>query len=263
MDKSQIAIIGYGVVGRAMDEFFGKRYKTIGYDPALLAWTKDDIADCPVAVICVPTPTADTMRCDTSIVEEVVGWCQADLIIIKSTVEPGTTDRLKEKTGKRIVFSPEYLGESTYCSPYNWSVAECPFYIFGGDPKDTSEAVDLFIPVAGPVKQYVQTTAKAAEMAKYMENTFFATKLTFVYEMAMICKAAGLDYNVVRDLWLLDPRINPMHTAVFKNNKQPFAGKCLPKDLAALVSYAEQALGYEPALLREVIDSNDRIGRLR
>jgi len=100
-------------------------------------------------------------------------------------------------------------------------------------------------------------------MAKYMENSFYATKITFCYEMACICQKAGIDYNEARELWLLDPRINPMHTAVFAQNDNPFGGKCLPKDITALATWAKEELGYEPELLWEVLQSNKRIGQHR
>jgi len=241
-----VGIVGYGYVGKAMFKFFEKHHRTLGYDPwytereaEYLVQDKDEFnrCRCDVGVVCVPTPMSESGRCTTSIVDEVVDWLDTPLIIIKSTVEPGTTDRLKQKTGKRIVFAPEYCGESSYWSPYLWDreVKETPFFIFGGDPKDTSEAVDLYFPITGPVKTYRQTSAKAAEMAKYMENSFYATKITFCYEMACICKKAGIDYNEARELWLLDPRINPMHTAVFAQNDNPFGGKCvLPEAVVKL-----------------------------
>jgi UDPglucose 6-dehydrogenase len=258
----KIAIIGgLGYVGKAMTEFLCRHYQTVVFD---IGSDPETIKDAKVAVICVPTPSLPDGRCDTSIVETAIGACCADLTIIKSTVEPGTTDRLREKTNRHIVFAPEYCGESSYWSPYKWDreIKESPFFIFGGSPEDTAAAVDLYMPVVGPTKKYIQTTAKAAEMAKYMENAFYATKITFAYEMAAICKAAGLDYNLVREIWLNDPRINPMHTAVFKNNKKPFGGKCLPKDTTALANYAE-TLGYTPQLLYEVLRSNERIGEWR
>lgn len=266
-----VGIVGYGYVGKAMYKFFEKHYRTLGYDPMYMGREAECLVDqnelnkCDVGVVCVPTPMSDSGRCTTDIVEEVVDWLETPLIIIKSTVEPGTTDRLKQKTGKRIVFAPEYCGESSYWSPYPWDreVKETPFFTFGGDPKDTSEAVDLYFPITGPVKTYRQTTAKAAELAKYMENSFYATKITFCYEMACICQRAGVDYNEVRELWLLDPRINPMHTAVFARNDNPFSGKCLPKDLTALATWAKEELGYEPELLWEVLESNKRIGQYR
>lgn len=265
--KERIGIVGYGYVGKAMNSFFETHYYTTVYDTKLKFGTPNQVNECDVAVVCVPTQQdKQTGRCDTSLVEEVISWLTTPLIIIKSTIEPGTTDRLKEKyPDKHIVFSPEYCGESSYWTPYEWhtDVKETPFFIFGGDPKDTQKAVELYYPITGPVKRYAQTTAKAAEVAKYMENVFYATKIVFCYEMEAICERSGLDYNAVREIWLMDPRINPMHTAVFAPNDFPYSGKCLPKDISALVTYAKDVLGYTPAFIEEVTKSNVRIGEYR
>lgn len=254
MNTKKIAIVGHGYVGKAMEKLFQDHYQIEIHDIDSPRRTDSDIG-----IVCVPTPSLHN-RCDTSIVEEVVDWLTSSLIIIKSTIEPGTTDRLKKRTNKQIVFSPEFCGESSYWSPYPWDrdIKESPFFIFGGDPKDTSLAVSLYLPVTGPTKRYIQTDAKSAEMMKYISNSFFATKITFAYEIDRICQAAGLDYNKVRELWLLDPRINPMHTAVFQDNDRPFGGKCLPKDTAALVEFALRQ-GYEPKLIQEVLASNERM----
>jgi UDPglucose 6-dehydrogenase len=281
----KIGIVGFGYVGKAMFNFFRAHHQCTIYDVNIKTilpvydlpretstslqyrWTdsrKDWVNECDLAVVCVPTPSNESGGCDTSIVRETIEWIQSPLILLKSTVEIGTTDALKLATGKRIVFSPEYCGESSYWTPYKFhtDIKETPFFIFGGDPKDTSAMVDFFLPVTGPVKIYRQTSARAAEMAKYMENTFYATKIAFCYEFACICEALGVDFNEARELWLLDPRINPMHTAVFKKNSKPFSGKCLPKDLKAAIAASERA-GYIPQLLREVLESNDRIERVR
>lgn len=255
-----IAIVGYGYVGKAMQQFFQRRYETIVYDePAGIATTREEVNACDAAIVCVPTPKTADGHCDTSIVAEVVAWIGCPLIIVKSTVAPGTTDALALRCDKPLVFSPEYCGESTYWTPYDFhrEVIETPFFIFGGPPPLTSRAVDLYLPIGGPVKRYVQTTALAAELAKYMENCFFATKVTFCYEFAEICRSFGADYNTVREIWLQDPRINPMHTAVFSDNSRPFGGKCYPKDLAAIVA-AARAAGAVPRLLESVADINNR-----
>ena len=68
--------------------------------------------------------------------------------------------------------------------------------------------------------------------------------------MNEICNLVGSDYNEVRELWLLDPRINKMHTSVFSGNDRPFGGKCLPKDTSALVSVAKEN-GYDANFLAE------------
>ena len=127
---------------------------------------------------------------------------------------------------------------------------------------DTRRMVDLYSEISGPTKTYRQTDAKSAEVAKYMENAFFSVKTVFCHEMDQISKAVGVDYNEVRELWLLDPRMGASHTCVFNSKKNPYDGKCLPKDIAALV-YSSKDSMYNPKFLEEVIRSNERIGRLR
>lgn len=273
MSYKKVGIVGYGYVGKAMTKFFENHYEVFVYDPcvenlekgskAKLA-SKDMLNTCDVGLVCVPTPHGKDGSCDTKIVEDTIDWLETPIILIKSTVSIGTTDALKEKTGKRIVFSPEYCGESSYWTPYEFHTeVKCtPFFTFGGDSKDTSCFVDLYMPVTGPTKTYRQTSAKAAEAAKYMENVFYATKILFCYEMSEIFDAMNIDYNEVRELWLLDPRINPMHTSVFSSNKAPFSGKCLPKDTNALVSSSRDA-NYDPKFISEVLLSNKRIEEIR
>ena len=269
--KKTVGVVGYGYVGKAMVRFLEGHYDVLVYDPqseeirgAATFVEREQINECDVAFVCVPTPSTASGECDTSIVEEVVGWLETPLILIKSTVSIGTTERLRRETGKRIVFSPEYCGESSYWTPYDFhtEVKSTPFFIFGGEPKDTSELVDLYMPITGPTKTYRQTTSRSAESAKYMANVFFATKILFCYEMSELLQAMGVDYNEVRDLWMLDPRLNSMHTSVFSTNEVPFSGKCFPKDTKALVKDAERS-GYEAKFLKEVLVSNQRLGTLR
>lgn len=263
----KIGIIGYGYVGRAMFEFFKTRYTTIFYDPYVDgSHSKEDINTCDLGVVCVMTPQdPSTGACDTSIVEETIDWLETPLILIKSTIAPGTTDRLKNKTQKRIVFSPEYIGESTYDTGrhnFNKDASKTPFITLGGDSKDVDGIIDIIVPIFGPNKTYHATTALNAEIAKYMENSFLATKLVFAYEFDQICKAFGASYHQVRECWLLDPRMESSHTAVFSTNTKPYDGKCLPKDLAAITYHSAQQ-GYDPEFIREVQRSNERLGAAR
>lgn len=276
----KVGIIGYGYVGKAFADFFKNHYDTYVYDvnesmllstlaPRLNVATKENINACDLAVVCVPTPYGSNGECNLTAIYDTFEWLDAPLILLKSTIEIGTTDTLIDKYKKRIVFSPEYVGESTYFTPYPYnfhkSVERTPWFTFGGNKKDTSDMINFFLPITGPVKTYVQSTAKEAEIAKYMENSFYATKIMFCYEMEQICNASNVDYNTVRELWLQDNRINKMHTAVFtdKTHDDPrcFGGKCLPKDISALVEYAKK-MGYSPNLLNEVQLSNYRIGNL-
>jgi UDPglucose 6-dehydrogenase len=283
--RHKFAIIGGGYVGQAMSHFFMHGNDVITYDPPagrFIQWKvghPDTIRDevlypdqegalamvqaADLAVICVPTPQAEDGSCDTSIVEEVVGWLEVPLILIKSTVPPGTTDRLRKATGKRIVFSPEYTGESAYFTPppYDFadSVAKEPWYTFGGEQADCDEIIDrFFMPIGGPCKTYHTVRAAEAEIAKYMENAFYAMKVAAVHEFKAICDAMGISWSRARETWLLDPRIGPMHTAAWTKDGPPFGGKCLPKDTAALVKFATDA-GYFPGLFDEVLATNSRL----
>lgn len=266
----KIAVIGYGYVGKASSELLTHKYNIDVYEPNEASRISDNEKidfitrkqqqknHYDFAVVCTPTPMKENGDCDTSYVHDAIDNTNADLFMIKSTVEPQTTDKLIMKTAKRIIFSPEYVGESRYHNPYfPEKMIETPFWILGGNKEDTTKALDYLLPILGPAKQYMQMSALEAELIKYMENTFFATKITYCQEMFDICEAVGADWNTVREGWLLDPRINPMHTAVFRDDRG-FGGKCLPKDTNALARYAEKK-GLNPILLNAVLRKNKKI----
>jgi hypothetical protein len=104
MSKPRIAVVGAaGVVGTAMRKLCGP--ETVAYDlkPGY-SQDRNAVNACDAAFVCVPTPTGAWGACDTSIVEQVVSWIEAPLIILRSTVASGTTDRLRRTYGKRVVF---------------------------------------------------------------------------------------------------------------------------------------------------------------
>jgi nucleotide sugar dehydrogenase len=230
----------------------------VGYDATQKSpYPRSELAECEFAVVCVGTPEAPDGTCDLSHVHDAVRELPVERILIRSTVPPGTTDQLVASTGKRICFSPEYVGENQQFEP-SWPGGphDVPFLILGGEPEIRRYFIDRFVQILGPEKTYFQTTALEAELVKYMENAFLATKVTFVNEFFEMCAAMGADWHTVREAWLLDPRIGRSHTAVFEDNRG-FSGRCLPKDLKAIVRSAESA-GYRPELLLEVLRSNAR-----
>jgi nucleotide sugar dehydrogenase len=268
--KDKIAIIGSrGRVGRGMVEFFENHYEVIEYDSAnflnstiLVGDRRNRVNECSLVVVCVPTPMNEDGSCDISIVEEVLSWVKPKLIWIRSTIKPGTTEYLKKKYNKKIVFSPEYMGESTYYTEFKFheKEKESPFFVLGGDSDDTESVLDFIIPIAGPTKTYMQIPALEAEIAKYMENIYFAMKVTFANEMYETCQYLNANYWTVREAWGLDPRVDKMHTAVFAN-KRGFGGKCYPKDLSGFIKSCEEK-GYNPEFLKEIQKSNNRFTKL-
>ena len=99
-----------------------------------------------------------------------------------------------------------------------------------------------------------QADAKSVEMAKYMENAFLATKVTFCNEMYDIAMALGADYNLAREIWIADPRIGASHTFVYEDNRG-YGGSCLPKDIVSITAQGNKH-GVNTTLLQSVIEKN-------
>lgn len=245
-------------MGSAMQKLCGEQ--TVVYDPHRREYAENKAAvnECDVVFICVPTPMRSDHVCDTSIVEEAVAWVKAPLLIIRSTVAPGTTDRLRQKYNKRIVFQPEYLGETT--AHVFGNMAERNFVVLGGTTEDTSRAADFYKNYYNSYVQFYFCDATTAEVAKYMENAFYAVKVTFVNEFYDIAKAHGVDFNLLREVWLADTRISRDHTFVYPDARG-FSGKCLPKDCNAIVKSSE-ARGYEPKLMKATLEINEHFLKL-
>ena len=254
----KISILGHGVVGQAVERLLKPQYELVIYDPKYPDSKKDSVNSCELAIVCVPTNAKKDGSCDTSIVEEVLGWVKTPLVLIKSTVPPEFLERIKRPG---LCFSPEVIGESTYFTPY-WKYPHPTemkyhdFMIIGGEREDCTKIIEFFLPVLGPSCRYMKTDLKTAALAKYMINSWGATKVTFCNEWYEIAKAQGVDYQELRELFLLDGRAERMHTFVHSENRG-FGGKCFPKDVNALVRFSAAA-GYEPELLKEVIDSNEK-----
>lgn len=263
--KKTVAVIGYGYVGKAVYKFFSDHFNILTYDILLPeSASKEEInRKADLTLICVPTAMSKDKSADLTAVESTIKWLKVPLILIKSTIPPGTTAKLSAKYKKQIAFSPEYIGEGNFVVPF-WKGYPDPldmkkheFVILGGPRKITGRILSFFKTVLGAEAKYFQTDSTTAELVKYTENSFLATKVTFCNEIYNIAKAFGVDYNELRELWLLDGRIGRSHTAVF-DDKRGFGGKCLPKDVNAIVK-ASQKAGYDPKLIKAVLAVNDEI----
>jgi UDPglucose 6-dehydrogenase len=253
MKAPTVAVVGYGAVGRGIAKLWPN---AVVYDTFQALGSVDEVNQCQFAFVSVPTPRAPDGTCDTTAVEEVVAWIETDLIILRSTVSVGTTDRLVAQTGKRLVFQPEFGPGETPDHPFRepWSIR---WMILGGERNATIAVADLYKTVFNADVAIHQTDARTAELAKYMENCFLALKVTFCNEFYDIAQILGVDYNELREYWLLDPRVSRTHTFVMPDDRG-FGGKCLPKDISALVATA-RAAGYIPQLLEAVMEVNEAL----
>jgi UDPglucose 6-dehydrogenase len=257
----KLGIVGYGVVGKALAHVF--QYEA--GNPDLVIYDKfvkgmngsgrrAALQRCDLVFVAVPTPEGPDGCCDLSAIEEVVSWI-TPVMCVKSTVPPGTVDRLAAKTGKTICFSPEYVGETVW-HPLK-GIESHGFIIVGGDRSACKLVVQAYQQFLGPLPHYYITDARTAELCKYMENAFLATKVAFANQFYDIAQGLGVDYNELRELWLADDRVGRSHTIV--TAERGYRGRCLPKDMASIIRIARQAGG---APLLEAVDRyNDEVCR--
>ena len=229
-----IGIVGLGYVGTAIKTGFEKHYELETYDKYDESKSTGDLADlvakCKVIFVCVPTPMNKDGSCHTEIVESVVKdidkWCYAywgnyeyqkskgidrkPIVVIKSTVPPGTTDRLHRKyKSVDVIFNPEFLTEANYLEDFKNQTR----IILGGTRKGTNLLRQIYSKVF-PHATIVKTGSKTAEMVKYFVNCFLATKVSFANEMKQICDKIDIDYDKVVEYATYDERLGKSHWAV-------------------------------------------------
>lgn len=242
---------GKGFVGRAMQKLF----------PDALLFGRDakqsDIDSCDAIFVSVPTDLKEIGQVlDTSIVEDVVSKCNSPLIIIRSTLNPGTCDYLEQKYKKNIVMMPEYVGE-TIAHPL-LEEAKRPFLIIGGKKENRRKVVELMQSVYNSNITIRQVTNIEAEVIKLSENRAIAFKMMQIQELYDVCEKAGLDFYTIRDaVYGDDPRFNLWFTFVYPDKRGFNNSKCLRKDVPAFAMWAE-SIGIDPELTWALIrKSND------
>ena len=244
--NKRVLIVGYGVVGHNLYEeiknvkpdIFDKYKKEINTK-------KDDQYD--IAFICVDTPLIENNNLDTTEVENAIMENDSEIYVIKSTCPLGTVERLKKATGKHIIFSPEYYGGTQHCNNYNFD-----FTILGGDKEDCIEVIQLLQNCYDGRHSFRITDSRTAELVKFMENSFLATKVSFCLQFYEICQKNNLDYEELRELFILDKRMGESHTFVYKD-KPYWDSHCLNKDVPH-IAYNQDAV-----FLQSVCEYNDKL----
>lgn len=245
----------FGVYNKSDDfDWDGKAFQSDGTPE----WARSLVNTCDIALVCVPTPAKDG-KLDTSIVEEVVDWLETPLILIKSALQPGTVDRLVEKTGKRIAVSTELIGEGNYSIPY-WKYPHPTdprlhqVLIVGGEDETARRCADVLWSKLSPDIDIHLTTAVEAELVKLWENFWGAMKVTMANEVYEICERYGANYTRVLQAWGSDGRVEKMHCRVMPG-KFGWDSKCYNKDIPALLN-AGETVGYKSKLIKAVISAN-------
>ncbi len=241
-------IYGMGWVGKAMKTLFPD---SLVHDP-IQNFISEEYAD--ISFVCVPTNLREG-KLDISIVEDVVKNCSSNLIIVRSTVMPGTCDYLETKYNKNIVMQPEYLGETTNHPLIDQRAR--PFLVLGGRSENRRKAIELYQTVYNANITIRQVTNYEAEVIKLSENRAIAFKVIQMHELHDICEKANLDYYTIRDaVYSDDPRFNLWWTFVYKNNKGFNSSKCLKKDVPGFYAWAE-SIGYDAKLTKALIERSN------
>jgi len=182
-------------------------------------------------------------------------------IIVKSTVVPGTTIQIikpllernsfQESIDFNLLTNPEFLRESSAIKD-----TRNPHVVIvgGNDTKSRKKLVEFYKKIYPKNQDYVETNTTTAEMIKYANNAFLATKITFINSMANICqKIPDTNVDDIAKVMGMDPRISHL----FLNAGPGFGGSCFPKDLQALIAYSKN-IGYSPKLLETVQNCNNQ-----
>lgn len=271
---------GYNVIGFDLDKSklrMIKNAKTPFYEPDLESTLKlalsrgfsttenltDVVNNCKLIFITVGTPQQNDGSIDLSMIRSVAiqignllkNTNNKPLIIIKSTVVPGTTQNvllpLLEKKSRKssgkdfaVVTNPEFLRESL-------AVADTKnphVIVLGGIKDEFMDVIKKFYQKIHKDTPIIITNSQTAEMIKYANNSFLATKISFINQISNMCQSIpGANVEDVAKTIGLDPRIG----SLFLNAGPGYGGSCLPKDVKAMINFSNK-MGIKPVLLDAV-----------
>ena len=265
-ENFKVGIIGRGFVGSAVQFGFSPN---VGCDAELRVYDKDisksthtleeTVNESDFIFLSVPTPSNVDGSMNIDILDKVLNDIQlinkrpGNIILIRSTVTPGTTTKLAKKFTKlNIVFNPEFLTERSA----KFDFINQSRFILGGRKRNTAKVAKLFKWRFGDSMPVVETNFNTAEMIKYMNNCFFATKVSFMNEMKLIADASNVNWDMAVEGFVRDGRIGHSHLNVpGPDGRWGFGGSCFPKDIQAMISYGNE-LGVETNTLKGAWNTN-------
>lgn len=264
MKDYSISICGYGYVGSAMGSLCEKnnvefnvcdiqeKNGNFNYFNNIsdLIHYAESITNTHYVVIAVPTPSNSIGECDVSIIKDIL--VKLDLntnketyVIIKSTIVPGTCKLFNQEFPRlNIVFFPEFLTEKNYLD----DIYNAKFILLGIPPKfdmvkyrNVLKVIRLFYKHNSQI-DILMRTYEECELFKYTVNNFLATKIVFFNEIHELCEKMNVDYQNLKSLFELEPRIGSYGLEVpgKGNNFYGFSLSCLPKEVKSMVKLQEK-----------------------
>lgn len=243
MKITKIGIIGLGFVGNAIrasyaDSPFVQLIEIDSDHTKNCTGTYEDLEDAEAVFVCVPSPQNEDKSCNTQPLVSTLAKLKhvKGVIISKVTAPPITYDYLQTQY-PNLVHAPEFLTAANAVNDY----LDSKFAIIGGSINAYLNEAHRIIKLGLPALEISHfCTISEASLTKYTINSFLATKVVFMNEMAKLAEAGGQDWNKIRQLIALDRRIGNSHTQVpGPDTFYGFGGACFPKDTSALLKYAE------------------------
>lgn len=256
--RINIGIIGLGFVGGAVKHWFEQeKYPLFLYDKYKNIGSMREVNKADVIFICVPTPfvSENGRGFDDSAVWEVLPQIEGSkIIVIKSTVLPGSTKVFQEKFPQhKFLMNPEFLLANNAVNDF----LNPDRQIVGCTKESRGEAGKIMI-ILPPAPFQEVTTASEAEMIKYTGNVFLSVRVIFANQIYDICQKAGIDYETVKRCVGADARIGNSHFDIFHDKYRGYGGACLPKDTKALIQFA-QKIGVDPKLFETIEEINKNL----
>jgi UDPglucose 6-dehydrogenase len=245
----KVGIIGKGFVGSAVQ--FGFSPNT-GCDAEVRVYDKDPnkslntlqevVNKSDFIFLSVPTPSNEDGSINLDIVDEALSDINEvskkdNVILLRSTMVPGSTNMFQEKYPKlNLVFNPEFLTERSA----NFDFINQSRYILGGEKLNVEKVAKLYKWRFGESIYIIKTNSQTAELIKYMNNCFFATKVSFMNEMKLVADKSNVDWNLAVEGFIRDGRIGHSHLDVpGHDGRMGFGGSCFPKDIQAMINLGE------------------------
>ena len=247
----KIGVVGNGFVGGAVRNGFSPN---VGCDAEVKVYDKNPtksthsllevVNDSDFVFISVPTPSFEDGKINLQILDDCLrdissmSTKQDTIFLIRSTIVPGTTRNLQNKYNTlNLVFNPEFLTERSA----NFDFINQSRVILGGKKIPVMRVADLYRERFGSSISVIQTDYESAEMIKYLTNTFFATKVSFLNDMKILSDKVGANWDDVLEGFVRDSRVGHTHLNVpGPDGKFGFGGSCFPKDIQAIINFADE-----------------------
>lgn len=243
-NKLKIGVIGLGFVGSSIFKSLKvKQANIIGYDKFKPSDSFESILKSDILFLCLPTTYNENLKqYDKSSLYEICNQLRNNhfkgVIIIKSTVEPLTTQKLSDEyPNLNFIHNPEFLTAKTAFEDFH----NQKHVVLGRTTKITDTMIDLiknFYFSFYPQAEISECTSTESESMKIFVNNFYSIKVQFFTELFSLCQKIDCDYDVIKNLMLKNGWINPMHTQIPGPDGQiSYGGYCFPKDTNALLQF--------------------------